>query len=428
MNRSVTSRRASLVGQWEFEDRGSWYAFSSADSQTISTAAAAGSKTCTVTNSYGTYDITLNAFHGKSGTQRNRSSSNTRRIRFHIIQNDADKGKWSCPRCTFVNLSSKSKCAICEGDRPKGGSKDDDDDTGDPNPHFPRSRGVGLQRKMMHLMYCLSKHKTAPARDVYNWKQVLVKFIPWLIEITPINLSYPHGAVTDAILQKNKTKWKLNDGSLGSAEKGAIWYIGTKGDTTNGSWSNPGRGSPTQVTTSVGMLVHDNHHKKSSDNLLRDNVTASNKIPECLARSCKSGIWILGDATRHPYFEIDLGKGRAIVPTCYAILDGNAGSAFRTWELQGSEDGTHFFVLRRHVNDTFMPSNLKKGVYALHPSMTRALTKGSPSDVQHKKSMPACRAFRIVKTAVGGSNSWYLGLSGFEVFGQYSFNSSLTGF
>jgi hypothetical protein len=50
---------------------------------------------------------------------------------------------------------------------------------------------------------------------------------------------------------------------------------------------------------------------------------------------------------------LDLGPNRAVVPTFYTVRHGGTFKAdsLRTWDFQGSVDGTGWSLLRRHVND-----------------------------------------------------------------------------
>lgn len=172
------------------------------------------------------------------------------------------------------------------------------------------------------------------------------------------------------------------------------------------------------VTVGVGALDSETHAKKMA--LLNNNVRDINKRHCILTqRHSKSGLWILGSSEAHPFFIFDLGNGRYVTPSAYTILDGNAGSAFRTWELQGSYDGVEWIVLRKHVNDERQPSNLTKGSWKILPSHLQNI-RGKKGPLK-RTTVPRCRFFRVVKDAPGSSNSYYLGISGFEVYGKLGY-------
>jgi hypothetical protein len=219
------------------------------------------------------------------------------------------------------------------------------------------------------------------------------------------------------------------DGSFNDRECGVIHYIGTRGKTQK-TFDNPAevnfsKSELQRVKVHVGMLAIADYSDLGENQLLRNNTATTNNKHKAVGRKSASGVWILGDANRHPHFTIDLGEGRSVSPTHYSILDGNAGSAFRTWELHGSLDGKIFFMLRKHTNDQRQPANLTKGTWALRKESIKALSQQPQHEkyvkklTRNGKRMPFVRYFRIVKTAMGTSNSWYLGVAGFEVFGEY---------
>jgi hypothetical protein len=54
------------------------------------------------------------------------------------------------------------------------------------------------------------------------------------------------------------------------------------------------------------------------------------------------------------WFSIDLGKGRTLSPSAYTVRHGreDGTDALRTWELQGSQDGKVWVMIKAHDNDT----------------------------------------------------------------------------
>ena len=260
------------------------------------------------------------------------------------------------------------------------------------------------------------KHEDMNYRDCYYVKSILMRLLLFVPDIVVADLPFL-GKLTDT------------DGSFNDKECGVIHYIGTRGKTQK-TFDNPAevnfsKSELQRVKVHVGMLAIADYSDLGENQLLRNNTATTNNKHKAVGRKSESGVWILGDANRHPHFTIDLGEGRSVSPTHYSILDGNAGSAFRTWELHGSLDGKIFFMLRKHTNDQRQPANLTKGTWALRKESIKALSQQPQHEkyvkklTRNGKLMPFVRYFRIVKTAMGTSNSWYLGVSGFEVFGEY---------
>jgi hypothetical protein len=73
----------------------------------------------------------------------------------------------------------------------------------------------------------------------------------------------------------------------------------------------------------------------------------------------------------------------------------------RTWDLQGSVDGKHWVVLRRHTQDISMTDK-----FATH---TWPVTLEKPQEF---------RFFRILQTGRNSSNHNFLVLSGVEFYGD----------
>lgn len=404
-------RRGSKVGEWEFQNHAEWYPLLPSESNQIEDLVSEGvfPRTFQIKNTYGEYSIDLTSEN--TATQTNISTGTVRSLRFHSLQDMSDKKAWDCPLCTFKNISSVETCKIClTGTRPESEKEDEEVST---------KRNPWAYDKCVHVAWCLLKHKETNRRDCYYVKSILMRLLLFVPEAMRVDLPF-RGKVTDV------------DNCFKDIEKGAIYFIGTRGDPCSNTFENPATKSFSKkynkggVKITVGMLNHTNYTDMGDKNLLRNNIKDDDNLrSSAVGRVSKSGVWILGDATRHPYFLIDLGEGRSISPSYYAILDGNAGSAFRHWELHGSVDGKIFFLLRKHVNDKRQPSNLKKGTWKLqrnmihplrgqshHESYLKTLTKGGTR-------MPYVRYFRIVKDAQGSSSSWYLGVSGFEVYGKY---------
>lgn len=264
-------------------------------------------------------------------------------------------------------------------------------------------------QKHFILLLVLKKHKSISARRCYwdsNIKAHLLCACP--VEITLLLFPF-HGNLSSQI------------GYFSDEDRGLIWHIGTRGGSSK--WSNPAKDS---IQVSVGALDPLTHTEKRN----LKNVNSRAPYFPTLRRVSENGNWILGSNQAHPYFQIDLGLGRSVEPSMYQILDGNAGSPFRTWELQGSMDGKSWFVLRKHVDDMKQRLNSTKGTWRLNPGHIRSLRQSMkghsalPSVVSKRlseKRMPAVRFFRIVKDRMGTIGTWFLGISGFEVYGKYKF-------
>jgi hypothetical protein len=102
------------------------------------------------------------------------------------------------------------------------------------------------------------------------------------------------------------------------------------------------------------------------------------------------------------WFQIDLGEQRAVVPTYYTLRHGGnyKADSLRTWDFQGSVDGTNWTLLRRHVNDESLNEQ-----FATHSWPIEGQTR-------------AYRFFRILQTGHNSSNHNFLVLSGVELYGS----------
>jgi hypothetical protein len=57
------------------------------------------------------------------------------------------------------------------------------------------------------------------------------------------------------------------------------------------------------------------------------------------------------------WVSLDLGKGRSLVPNYYCARHGRDSGYFRlrSWNFEGSNDGSNYTVLRAHRNDNSLP-------------------------------------------------------------------------
>ena len=97
------------------------------------------------------------------------------------------------------------------------------------------------------------------------------------------------------------------------------------------------------------------------------------------------------------WFCVDL-RDKRIAPTHYTLrhYDTYDSEALRTWQLQGSNDGVTWDILRQHFND--------KGLDRKGATYTWPIWGARPY-----------RLLRIVQTGVNSNNNHYLACSGMEV-------------
>lgn len=107
------------------------------------------------------------------------------------------------------------------------------------------------------------------------------------------------------------------------------------------------------------------------------------------------------------WFSLDFGARRVRV-NCYSLRHGGnyRADSLRTWDFQGSNDGSNWVLLRRHTNDD---------------SLDGAFCVGS-WEVPHCDE--AYRYFRILQTGHNSSINNYLVASGVELYGTLYESSS----
>ena len=179
-------------------------------------------------------------------------------------------------------------------------------------------------------------------------------------------------------LQKRMRYGMRFEPKAGARDCGILFFIGTEGRLRPEYWINPCLSKEVAVTASsiekgnLAQLV-----SRNPGELWTKDVPAS-------------------------WFCIDLGKDRSVIPSHYELRHGRRfkSDCPRTWDLQGSNDGEEWTLLRRHSND--------KGIDGPFESHTFALP-----DVDE-----AYRFFRVIQTGHNSSNHNFLALSGFELFGD----------
>eukprot|EP01083_Nonionella_stella_P153532 493418_1 len=108
------------------------------------------------------------------------------------------------------------------------------------------------------------------------------------------------------------------------------------------------------------------------------------------------------DDRLHGRINIDFGAQKKIKPSHYTLRhDGANGYCLRTWNFEASNDGTNWYVLRKHANDTNINSQYGTHTWTI--------------DVEEYYQM-----FRIQTTAQSSSSGrfWLLPCGGFEIYGH----------
>eukprot|EP01114_Cavostelium_apophysatum_P000023 TRINITY_DN10026_c0_g1_i1.p1 TRINITY_DN10026_c0_g1~~TRINITY_DN10026_c0_g1_i1.p1 ORF type:complete len:446 (-),score=70.30 TRINITY_DN10026_c0_g1_i1:46-1383(-) len=157
---------------------------------------------------------------------------------------------------------------------------------------------------------------------------------------------------------------------------GVIYYIATSGRTA--AWSNP---------HTSGQL-----HVSSSQIEVGNASELLNRNPSELWTKDVPASW----------FTIDFGKCRTVHPSHYTLRHGGnyRADSLRTWDIQGSLDGSNWTVLKRHDKDTSLSDKFASHTWNL-PGVTSAF-----------------RYFRILQTGRNSSAHNFLVLSGIEFYGD----------
>jgi len=108
------------------------------------------------------------------------------------------------------------------------------------------------------------------------------------------------------------------------------------------------------------------------------------------------------------WFYIDLGQ-YSVLPYAYSLRHGGnyIADSLRNWDFQGSEDGQHWIVLKRHRNDESLKGKYDQKCWKLE-----------------KSNVPFSK-FRILQTGRNSSNRHFLVISGFELYGELWCNSKI---
>ncbi|XP_060532522.1 E3 ubiquitin-protein ligase Ufd4 isoform X2 [Cylas formicarius] len=167
-------------------------------------------------------------------------------------------------------------------------------------------------------------------------------------------------------------------------ENGVIYFIGTNGK-TSGEWVNPAQYGVVTVTSSDGRNLP---YGRVEDILSRDSS----------ALNCHT------NDDKRSWFSIDLGL--FIIPSAYTLRHarGYGRSALRNWYFQVSKDGVLWTTLYTHTQDTSLNEPGSTATWPIEP----------PSD-----EYQGWRHIRIQQAGKNASSqTHYLSLSGFEIYGQ----------
>lgn len=158
--------------------------------------------------------------------------------------------------------------------------------------------------------------------------------------------------------------------------KGVLYYLGTSGGTE--PWRNP---------HDLGVV------KVTSSSVQSD----SNPISSVVGRTA---VRCVTQPSPNQWFAVDLLE-HSLIPTRYTLRHYSSWDteALRSWNLEGSNDGSTWVVLRAHQND-------------------RSLEKrGATHTWDVSNCTESYSHFRIFMTGQNSNDHWYLALSGIEFYG-----------
>lgn len=179
-------------------------------------------------------------------------------------------------------------------------------------------------------------------------------------------------------------------------ENGALYYLGSFGKKR--LWQNPHQlGQLQAFASSVGAGTVDMFVGRVATNCRTQNEPFS-------------------------YFGVDLGEGRALLPTCYTIRNRNSTThVLMNWHLEGSNDKVNWIILDRRiylasangVSDADLEEEQK-----LLKQKGAASTWGVDTDIYREVGFDGFRFFRVIQVGKNSSGSDNLALSGFELYGK----------
>ena len=124
---------------------------------------------------------------------------------------------------------------------------------------------------------------------------------------------------------------------------------------------------------------------------------------------------------------MDLGEGRALIPTCYSIRNRNSQThVLMNWHLEASNDKVNWVILDRRI---YLSDNLNYNLEMVEEQ--KALQKkgatstwGIDQSIYNEVGGQGFRYFRVVQVGKNSSGSDNLTLSGFELYGRVAHNAS----
>eukprot|EP00479_Gromia_sphaerica_P015425 TRINITY_DN978_c0_g1_i1.p1 TRINITY_DN978_c0_g1~~TRINITY_DN978_c0_g1_i1.p1 ORF type:complete len:280 (-),score=37.67 TRINITY_DN978_c0_g1_i1:65-904(-) len=165
-------------------------------------------------------------------------------------------------------------------------------------------------------------------------------------------------------------------------ENGIIYWIGSEGGSK--SWTNPQQGGSVRVTMS----------STESGNAM--NIT-SRQTTQTYTRN-----------QPNQTIEIDLGDEVLLTPNYYTIRHGFTSANYypRNWNLEGSDDGRHWDVIKAHSNET-----------AINTPQAAASFEIDENEIECD-GLPQYSRFRVRNTGADHSGSNYLMVCGIELYGK----------
>ena len=168
-------------------------------------------------------------------------------------------------------------------------------------------------------------------------------------------------------------------------EGGVLHSIGTDHGTK--AWSNP----HTDGKVVAALSSHE------------DGASADDYDPKKFVGRSDDG-YCFTDDLPNSWMSVDLGEGRAVVPTHYCLRHGSGSEShvLRNWSLQGkaAEPGADWVQIRRHDNDeTLAKQDYSVGAWPIEGEAR------------------AFRHFRIHQHGKNAEGTDYLMCCGFEVYG-----------
>ena len=129
-------------------------------------------------------------------------------------------------------------------------------------------------------------------------------------------------------------------------------------------------------------------------------------IPEkFVAHAHATPVFCFTKNVAHSWMAVDLGEGRALKAEHYCLRsdDNSIDYRLRDWELQGSNDGQTWTMLRRHANDTQLAvTSMSEAAWSIEP-----IADGI-----------AYRHFRIFQTGQNSGGTNHLMCAGIELYGK----------